>query len=572
MHLHKKIKFGFVVIVMSLLFSSQAHAATFELALNKDIVNAKDDITVLVTINSEGQNINTAQSTISFPSNLLEVSKIDHTNSVFTFWLQEPIFDNTKGTITFVGGALSGLNGAGLKIMQIGFKVKGSGTGRLGVTDGAITASDGTGSNVYTTSKGLDINIPSTSSFQAVTLQRSQQAAIIAKKLPPQPTINIPFYPDPTKWNNRSAIFQAKWDIGSDVIQAGISIDKNTNFNPTASAEALSGNKIFPALQDGISYIHLRVANNIGWGPVLNYRIALDTTPPDSFRITSDSDIKTSNPKPIINFTSNDLTSGIDSYIIKLDDNIAINTNLNTYQFDPLLPGIHKITVSAVDKAGNMTSQTETLEILPITSPVITYINRSLIVDEGNITAGGTSSEKGEILIQVKDSKKQIITEQTIPVDDNGNWNVVINKPLIVGNYNLYVTARNKNMASSLPIISEIINVKQKPMLTIGSLEISQAWFFIDLIFVLLASFGMGWLSYHNWKGRIDRRLTIAQRDVVNVFENTKKDIDKLLKNYSEGDLNEGRLNEIEYTLKKIKENLEKSDPYIIDNIRKIGK
>lgn len=572
MHLHKKIKFSLVIIVAGILFSSQVHAATFELALSKDIVNAKDDITVLVTINSEGQNINTAQSTISFPSSLLEVSKIDHTNSVFSFWLQEPIFDNTKGTVTFVGGALSGLNGPGLKIMQIGFKVKGSGTGRLGVTDGAITASDGTGSNVYNTSKGLDINIPATSNFQAVTLQRSQQAAIIAKKLPPQPTIDIPFYPDPTLWNNRSAMFQAKWNIGSDIIQAGISIDKNTTFSPAASKEALLGNKIFPAMQDGISYIHLRLANNIGWGPVLNYRIALDTTPPNSFKITSDSNFKTSDPKPVINFTSSDLTSGIDNYIIKLDDGVVITTNLNKYQFEPLLPGAHKITVSAADKAGNITSQTENLEILPIAAPIITYLSRNIIVNEGNITAGGTSSEKGEILIQVKDSKKQIITEVSVPVNDNGDWNIVINKPLIVGKYNLYVTARNKDMASSLPVISDLINVKQKPMLVIGSLEISQAWFFIDLIIILLASFGMGWLSYHNWKGRVDRRLTIAQRDVANVIENTKKDIDKLIKNFSKGELNECHLNEVEYTLKKIKENLEKSNPYIIDNIRKIGK
>lgn len=568
-----KIKFTIIIFSLGFLFYLPAlvHAATLELSLEKNITSAKDDVVVLVTINSEGQDINTAQAKISFPANLLEVTSIDHADSLFSFWLQEPAFDNAKGSISFVGGSTSGFTGASLKLMHIAFRVKGSGGGRLGITDGAITASDGTGSNVYTTAKGLDINIPSTADFQAVNVERVKQAATIAKELPAQIGLSVPFYPDSTKWNNRSASFQASWKISSDTIGAAVALNKNSVFTPVANAEALLGNKIFSALADGAWYLHIRLENNIGWSPTLHYRLAIDTTPPNSFKITSNEGLKTAEPKPTINFASSDLTSGIDNYIIRIDGAVVANTNLTKYQFSPLLPGKHQLNVSAVDKAGNSTSDTETLEILPITSPVITYVGRSVIVNEEGINAGGTASLGVEIIAQVQDSQKQIVTEQTTSVDSNGNWNILINKFLNTGDYNLLVTARDKNMASSFPARSETITVKQRPVFVLGSLEISETWFFVYLIIILLGTFGAGYFTYYKWRGRLEKRVTIAERDVLNIFDNLKNDIDKLLKDTADGKFSESEIAETEYTLKSMKENLEKSRRYVVDNISEIN-
>lgn len=553
------------------MFALSAHAATLELALEKSITSAKEDIAVLVTINSEGQDVNTVQASISFPAGLLEVTKVDHSNSIFSFWLQEPTFDNNKGTIRFAGGSISGFNGSSLKVIQISFRVKGSGSGRLGVTDGAITASDGTGSNVYTTAKGLDINIPTSSEFQAVKLERAVTAATIAKELPAKLGLDIPFYPDSTKWNNRSASFQAKWIINSDTTKAAISIDKKNNSIPLASSEALTGSKIFPALEDGTWYIHLRVANNIGWSSTLHYRIAVDTTPPNSFKITSNSGFNTDDPKPIITFLSSDLVSGIKNYTVKLDGNIITTTEKNTYQFEPLLPGVHQLSVVAVDNAGNSTSQTETLEILPIASPEITYINRRVNVGEGQITAGGTTSVGMEIITQIQDSNKQIIFEQIVPVDANGNWNITISRALSSGNYYLLATARDKNMASSFPTVSESIKVRPKPVLVLGSLEITQVWFFIILIIILLGSFGAGYFTYHKWRGQLGRRVVIAQRDVINAFDNIEKDIDILLKEHDGENISKSKTSEIKIILKRMKENVSKFHQYVVDNIREIN-
>ena len=572
MHLSLKIKIGLLVLIFGFLFSFRVQAATLDLVLEKNITSVKDDVNVLVSINSENQDVNTAQATISFPIDLLEVTAIDRTDSIFSFWLKEPTFDNTKGTISFVGGSISGVNGPGLKIMHIAFKVKGSGTGRLGITDAAITASDGTGANVYNTAKVLDINIPTTAQFQAVQLQQSQQQATLAKKLPAQPTLGIPFYPDPTKWNNRSASFQANWKISSDISKAAISLDKNSSSTPLESAEALTGSKIFPALVDGISYLHLRLANNVGWSSTLNYRLAIDTTPPNSFKITNSDSFKTNNPKPTINFGSSDLTSGISNYIIRLDGVNVATINTTTYQFAPLLPGIHKITVVAVDNAGNSTSQTESLEILPIEAPVITFVNRQIIVNEDRVNAGGTALPNTEVIVQVQNSQKQIVAEQIAPVDANGNWTITINKILIIGDYQLLVRTQDKNMASSFPVTSDTIKVISKPMLILGNVNITQAEFFIILILILLGSFGAGWFGFRKWRAQLDRRVVIAQRDVVNILNNSKNDIEKLLNNYTDGTLSKSDLAEMEDVLKKMKDNFEKSYRYIVENIREINK
>jgi len=554
------------------LFALPARAATLELALEKSITSAKEDIAVLVAINSEGQDVNTAQATISFPASLLEVTKIDRSSSVFSFWLQEPSFDNAKGTIRFAGGAISGFNGSSLKLMRISFRVKGSGSGRLGITDGAITASDGTGSNVYTTAKGLDINIPTTAQFEAVKVESAQRAATIAKELPARLGLDVPFYPDSTKWNNRSASFQAKWLINSDTAKAAVALNKNQNFTPDASAEALIGSKIFPALEDGIWYIHLRVANNIGWSPTLHYRLAVDTTPPASFKITSNSGFSTGDPKPTISFSSSDLVSGIKEYAIKLDGAVVATTDKTTYQFNPILPGTHQLVVSAIDNAGNATSQTESLEILPITSPEITYVSRQVNTEDGEITAGGTSVSAVEVVAQIQNSQKQIVAEQVAPVDTNGNWSVIFNNPLTKGNYYLIVTARDKNMASSFPVTSDSIKVRPKPVLTLGSLRLTQTWFFIILIIVLLGSFGLGYFTYRKWKGQLGRRVVIAQRDVVNAFDNLEKDVDKLLNEYNGEKITKSEVNEMKSILKNMKESIKKFHQYVVDNIREINK
>ena len=257
---------------------------------------------------------------------------------------------------------------------------------------------------------------------------------------------------------------------------------------------------------------------------------------------------------------------------MNIDGVLATTTNTTSYRFSPLLPGKHHLVVTAVDKAGNSTSQAEVLEISPIESPTIGYVNRSVILNEGQIVAGGTSPAGVEIVAQIQNTEKQIMTEQVVTLDNNRNWNVTINKSLIAGNYYLLVTSRDENMASSFPVSSQTINVKPRPMLVIGSLEITQVWFFVIFILILLLSFGAGVITYYKWRGQLGRRVTIAQRDVINTLDNLEEELDKLIKNYGSRSSSDDNLSENKRILKNAKENLEKSRKYVVDNIREINR
>lgn len=140
-------KFG-ILIGLVAIFANTAQAATLfftpdtgEFGLNKEIV-------VDLKIDSDGVGVNAGQATISFPKDMLEVKSVDKTDSAFNFWLEEPSFSNTDGVITFVGGTPYGISGASIKVLHITFLTKSAGIANITFVDSAVTASDGSGTNV----------------------------------------------------------------------------------------------------------------------------------------------------------------------------------------------------------------------------------------------------------------------------------------------------------------------------------------------------------------------------------------------------------------------------------------
>lgn len=135
--------------------------------------------------------------------------------------------------------------------------------------------------------------------------------------------------------------------------------------------------------------------------------------------------------------------------------------------------------------------------------------------------------------------------------------------------YFFSLTANAQTMGSS----SEISTPGLKLFFgNLGSFEINQTWFFFGLIILMLIAFIFGWFSYDNWLEQVDRRVTVAQRDVKNIIDNIDDDINELLKNYTSGNPDKTHISQMQALLKNMKNNIEKSRRYIIDNIREIEK
>ncbi len=156
-----------------------------------------------------------------------------------------------------------------------------------------------------------------------------------------QPTV------DPDGWTteDRPTITFSTTDETSGIDHYEIKIDSG-DFTKQSSPYNL------PTQDDGIHEITIRAYDLAG-----NYRdedieVSIDTTPPKEFVPTMEPSGWSSNNQPKISFYTTDKTSGIDDYKVKIDEGNFVS-QYSPYTMPPQTDGIHTVTVSAFDLAGN---------------------------------------------------------------------------------------------------------------------------------------------------------------------------------------------------------------------------
>lgn len=550
------IKFG-IMFGLVALFANTAEAAslfftpgTGEFGLNKEIA-------VDLKIDSEGVGINAGQATIRFPKDILEVKSIDKTDSTFDFWLEDsPTFSNMEGVISFIGGKQGyGVSGASLQILHIVFTSKGSGLAPVTITDAAITASDGTGTNVL--SKTLEAAFTISGTTVAATITPPTQIKrepVVPSGLPIKPVLNVPLYGNPGEWYDNSNIFTASWTLPLDISGVATAINKQPAYSPSES-EGLFDNKMFSALSDGIWYLHARFKNDIGWGVTTHYRLAVDTKPPLPFEITSSESETTDNPTPTFTFKASDALSGIREYRVRVDNEnwttISGKDFKGSYKLTNQNPGKHHLLIQAVDNAGNSIENSLDYETLPLESPTFTFATDKLFSDEAKgLSFKGTALPSTEILFLLKNGNA-LIAESTVAVNAQGNWEYTFSDPLRNGRYMASIQNKDARGALSLVVTSGEIQVTGRYTNTI-----------IILLVVLVSALVGGYWFYKARRERTALRVQVAERDTANVFKMIETDIDKL---------NKARGTETpaddEFITQKLGENVKKMGSYIKDEI-----
>ncbi len=100
-----------------LLIPVAVEAATLYLSPSGGSHNIGDSFSVALGVNTEGEAINAAQATVSFPNDILDVTSVSQVG-IFTLWPVTPTFSNATGTVTFAGGIPSqGYTGSAGTIM-----------------------------------------------------------------------------------------------------------------------------------------------------------------------------------------------------------------------------------------------------------------------------------------------------------------------------------------------------------------------------------------------------------------------------------------------------------------------
>ncbi len=575
-----KMKHQFKIIIAVLagivawgVFSS-AQAATISLTPVSSEIGVGEKMTIEVRIDSEGESFNAAQVVIRFPKDTLEVTVLDKAESVFSFWLEEPQFSNTEGIVSFTGGAPFGVSGGAVEILKIEFLARGVGSDMLSFTEAAVTAADGSGTNILSKINDAIIAVIPQRIVPESQQKIPEPEQIIrepapSEKLPSKPVLKIPLYPEKTSWYNLVAQFTASWDLPLDISGVNTALNKNPSSIPSGQTKGLFDNETFGILQDGIWYLHVRFKNNLAWGPTAHYRLAIDTSPPLGFELTVIEGEATDNPTPTLQFKTSDALSGLKEYQVRIGDGDLIK--IPTADFSgaftlPLQPpGERRVVVKAVDEAGNIVEDDIILETIPIASPTIVFVTEELFSDEeGGLIIKGTALPDINVLLAVL-REGALVANSVTRSDEKGNWEFAFDQPFKNGRYILTVQSQDERGALSLVVESSEVRVKSKPIIQIGFIQLGKGGAALLLLFILLAGFGGGVWFYKKRQEKLALRISVVKTDMAKAFKLIQDDIEKLQKAIetpTEAD--------DEFMKKRLRENIKKMEGYLKKEIEKL--
>ena len=415
-----------VCALLALYFNvSAAQAASLYFSPSSGFYNVGNIFSVGVYVSSVGQSMNAAQGTVSFPIDKLEVISISKAGSVISFWVQEPQYINSEGTVRFEGIVPNpGFMGANGKIISINFRAKDSGSANLKIVKGSVLANDGQGTQI------LESAGEAVFSLDLKSLSPASESTTISQTAgtPAAPKISSLTHPDPDKWySNKNPKFT--WSIPSDVSAIRILYNKFPSTAPIVQYKPPIAEKVLEDIADDQWYFHAQLQNDNGWGSVSHFRFQIDTQPPAPFKIKFIDGPETDNPKPAISFFTTDSLSGVDYYSVKIGDGDFFNissglvSEAEPYVLPRQFPGKHTVLVKVVDKAGNYIIDSVELITKPIPAPIITDYPKQIV--EGNpLIISGKAVPNSTIILFLKSADSKILSQET-KSDKNGFFSLV---------------------------------------------------------------------------------------------------------------------------------------------------
>ena len=228
-----------------------------------------------VILNSEGVAINNAEAKIIFPTDLLEVISISKGNSIFSFWVEEPIYSNLTGAITFNGGIPTpGFTGSNGTVISVVAKAKKAGRADLIFSDATVRANDGLGTDVTSPVRGISINVSPGEQIAPTNLKTGKQAE--TQELVEIKSIS---HPDQAKWYPNNAP-EFEWKLPEGTLEVRTLISKSSSATPSVSYIPPISSKEVGEMADGVYYFSLQARTSSGWGSVSRYRVSIDMTLP----------------------------------------------------------------------------------------------------------------------------------------------------------------------------------------------------------------------------------------------------------------------------------------------------
>lgn len=561
-----------IFLLTSLCNADNVFAADFLTGSNKAQVAEGETFDVSVYINSDGSAINSAEGSLSFPTDLVSVVSVSNAGSIFPIWVEQPAYSNTNGSISFNGGVPNpGFSGSRGYVAKVTFKAKKAGSAAIAFSSGNIYSNDGSGTDVLKKKGAVSVSIGKPAVVPVLEPVKPEEKPIIpavqkdeiiqpvpAKNtaLPPMPNVSSENLADGNEWFTTKNI-TLDWDVPSGVTAVQFSLTGKEDSIPTSIySPAVNFTKIVN-IANGVSYFHIRFKNSAGWGEVLHKKIMVDTILPGE--VTGSSVV---NANGLISLTakSSDIHSGIEKYEVyidgkkiaeakgELDKDIVIDLPL-------LKTGPNKITIVAYDYAKNTSIKTIDLNSLTPNVPKIEISKKEIQVNEEN-NLSITTYPNTEVVIFIK-NENGIVTSSMSKTGADGQVSLPLAAFETSGIKTIWASLNND--CADICVLSEkvTINVLERDLVRIPKelLSMIRVQGSDALPWVIAAIFGLLYLlTFKRGKSHKDiiQELNKAEIDVYKTFKVLKVDAKKY-----------------KAMLKRNKVDLSEKDQLIMENLEK---
>lgn len=540
----KNVIFGLAGFFICVFFwAKPANAASLNFSPGAGSFTAQNNFTVSVYV-STNQAMNGAEATVEFPTNKLEVIGVSKAGSIFSLWIREPTYSNVGpvGNVRFEGVRLNpGYTGAKGKIIDITFRIRDTGVANVTFGGGAVLANDGHGTNIITSfGSAAFVLKPAPSASPTLTPPSAT----------PQPQVNAANLPLPSilhfvqdkfgkdvlfntsedmpKWSsNMYAKFT--WKLPYNITSVATLLDENPDTDPGSATDGLINEKLYPLIKEGKHYFHIRYQLGAQKGPILHYPVFIDVTNPKSFSVEfvgSEVNYRgvysTSNPRPRLNFFSDDDLSGLDYYSVRIGDGDWLRADEldgDPYTLPKQNPDERKdIIVRAYDKAGNFSEATAAMIIEPVVMPEITFYPKYLNYPDDQLVIEGHSAPLATVEAVFGQSQMTIIAK----ADEKGDWRVVGEKKLEAGAHKVAIRQILNNGAQSLYTDPIYIKVNSFWWGLIRLLP-SSAWYVV-IIFLVLGELAI----FAHYRYRLQKYRQFAKAEMEEAKKALQANIDDL--------------------------------------------
>lgn len=143
---------------------------------------------------------------VLFPTDIFLIESVSKTTSVLNFWVTEPTFLKSIGSVRFEGVALGGFQGTTGTAVTVNLRAKGVGTGKVSFRSGQILANDGEGTDITGDLIGATFSVKEATK-PPIKEEIPTPPPVVEIEIPqPKPTLQAPEIMLGTRYGERSIV------------------------------------------------------------------------------------------------------------------------------------------------------------------------------------------------------------------------------------------------------------------------------------------------------------------------------------------------------------------------------